>query len=67
MATPARVTFNVDSEIKEQASKIFKELGLTLSAGLEVYLRAVVREGGIPFPVTGTQEVQSSFSERNDS
>ena len=45
-------TIRVDRETKEEASRIFKELGLSLSGGIEVCLRAVVREQGLPFDMT---------------
>lgn len=45
-------TVRIDPEIKEQAVKIFEELGLSLSAAINIYLRAVVRHGGMPFEMT---------------
>ena len=42
----------VDKDIKEEASRVFQELGLTLSSGIDLYLRAVVRARGIPFDLT---------------
>lgn len=49
MSEKANVTFKVDREIKEDATAIFSSIGMNFTTGLEVYLRAVVRTGGIPF------------------
>ena len=52
MSESVVTTIRVDKETKEEASRIFKELGLSLSGGIEVCLRAVVREQGLPFDMT---------------
>lgn len=51
MADKTSITFLCDSGLKRDATEIFSRIGLSMTAGLEVYLRAVVREGGIPFPL----------------
>ena len=52
MSESVTTTIRVDKETKEEANRIFKELGLSLSGGIEVCLRAVVREQGLPFDMT---------------
>ena len=52
MSESVTTTIRVDKETKEEAGRIFKELGLSLSGGIEVCLRAVVREQGLPFDMT---------------
>lgn len=49
MAEKTTVTFKVDKEVKEQATDIFNSLGMNFTTGLDVYLRAVIRTGGVPF------------------
>lgn len=49
MAEKTTVTFKVDKDVKEQASEIFNSLGMNFTTGLDVYLRAVIRTGGVPF------------------
>ena len=39
-------------EIKSQAEAIFSELGLTMTAAINIFLRASIREHGMPFPLT---------------
>ena len=48
----ARLSVRVDADIKRQSEAIFKQLGLTLSAGINTFLCRVVAQKGIPFPLT---------------
>lgn len=45
------INIRVDSEIKEQAEKLFSELGLNTTTAINVFLRACIREQGIPFEI----------------
>lgn len=45
-------TVRIEPEIKERASAVFAGLGMSLSTGVEVCLRAVVRSNGLPFDMT---------------
>ena len=46
------VSFRVDTDIKNQADRLFSELGLTMTTAFNIFLRQSVREGSIPFSVT---------------
>ena len=46
------VTFKMDTKLKEDAEKLFNELGLSLSAALTIFLKTAVREQRIPFALT---------------
>jgi DNA-damage-inducible protein J len=56
-------TIRVDSELKKECDVIFKELGMTMSTAMNIFLRKVVSVQGIPFdlrahtPNKETQEV----------
>jgi len=39
----------IDKEKKEQAQEVFKNLGMSLTTGINIFLSAVLRERGIPF------------------
>jgi DNA-damage-inducible protein J len=41
----------IDSKTKTSAQKVFKELGLDMSAGVKVFLQQVVNTESIPFPL----------------
>ena len=42
-------TIRIEPEVKKEASAILDELGLSMSAAMNMVLRAVIREGGMPF------------------
>ena len=58
VADRVRVTINTDADLKLQAQQVFSEMGLSLAAGIEIYLRAVVREKAIPFPVVANKATE---------
>jgi DNA-damage-inducible protein J len=51
MAT-VNYTIRLDEADKLAAEHVFNQLGLTLAAGLNVYVKAVVRQQGIPFELS---------------
>lgn len=51
MARVPTTTIRIDPDVKDRANEVFDELGLSLSAAVNVFLKAVVREGGMPFDV----------------
>lgn len=42
-------TIRIDPEVKRGATAILDELGLSMSTAVNAFLRAPVREGGMPF------------------
>lgn len=42
-------TIRIEPEVKREASVILDELGLSMSTAMNMFLRAVIREGGMPF------------------
>lgn len=52
MANKRPTSLNMDPEVRDKATAIFNELGLSLSQAVDLYLRAVIRENGIPFDMT---------------
>ena len=51
MATIPTTTVRIDPEVRAQAALVLDELGLSTSAAINAFLRAVIRTGGIPFPL----------------
>jgi len=43
------VTIRMDKKLKEDAEKLFNELGLSLTTALTIFLKTAVREQRIPF------------------
>ena len=54
-------TIRLDEADKQAAEKVFSQLGLTLAAGLNVYLKAVARQQKIPFELTLNEQVKTAF------
>lgn len=51
MSIKPTTTIRIDSEIKKQANEVFDEIGITMSAAINTFLKAVVREGNMPFDI----------------
>lgn len=52
MSTKPTTTIRIDSNVKIQATKVFDEIGISMSAAINTFLKAVVREGTMPFDIT---------------
>lgn len=42
-------TIRIEPEVKREATAILDELGLSMSTAVNAFLKALVREGGMPF------------------
>lgn len=49
MSTKPTTTIRIDLEVKRRASEVFEEIGIGMSAAINTFLKAVVREGNMPF------------------
>ncbi len=47
--TTTNLNIRTDKDVKEQAELIFNELGLNMTTAINIFLRATIREQGIPF------------------
>lgn len=47
-----QVNFRIDEEVKENAEKALKEMGLNLSTAITMFLTKVGREKRIPFEIS---------------
>ena len=48
----SNVSFRIDTDIKNQADRLFANLGLNMTTAFNIFLRQSVREGAIPFQIT---------------
>ncbi len=48
MAGIPTTTMRIDPKLKEQANEVFDDLGLNMSTAVNMFLKAVVREQGMP-------------------
>ena len=45
----ANLNIRIDNNLKRDSEMVFDQLGISLSAGITMYLKQVVRTNGIPF------------------
>ena len=48
----AQISFRVDDEIKKKAERTFDDIGISMSAAINIYLKTVVRENRITFELS---------------
>ena len=51
MSTKPTTTIRIDLDVKRRASEVFDEIGISMSAAINTFLKAVVREGTMPFDI----------------
>ena len=63
------INVRVDTELKQSAEDLFKDLGLTMSAAITMFLRSAVSHDGIPFEVkrmTPNAKTRTALAEYNE-
>jgi len=63
MAT-VNYTLRIDENDKQTAEQVFKQLGMTLSTGINVYIKAVSRQLRIPFDLSLNEQAKPSTDEK---
>ena len=48
----SQVSFRIDTDLKQSAERVLDDIGLSMSAAITVFLKAVSREKRIPFELT---------------
>jgi len=51
MSTKPTTTIRIDSNVKKQANEVFDDIGISMSAAINTFLKAVIREGTMPFDI----------------
>lgn len=51
MPVKPTTTIRIDLDVKRRASQVFDEIGIGMSAAINTFLKAVVREGAMPFDI----------------
>lgn len=57
----AQISLRVDDDVKFEAEETFKEIGLSMSAAINIFLKKVARERKIPFELSA----DPFYSEKN--
>ena len=48
----SNVSFRIDTDVKNQADRLFSQLGMSMTTAFNIFLRQSIREGCIPFDIT---------------
>ena len=59
----AQVNIRIDDNLKQQADRLFEELGLSMTTAINIFVRQTVRQGGLPFEIT--TKTDPFYSESN--
>ncbi len=51
MSIKPTTTIRIDSDVKRQACEVFDDIGISMSAAINTFLKAVIREGNMPFDI----------------
>jgi len=56
------INIRTDKEVRNKAKKIFSSLGISTSAGINMFLHQVVYEKGLPFtPTVDTKKIKARW------
>jgi len=66
MAKTTNVFARVEPEVKEQAERVLADLGISMSVAINLYLRQIVIQRGIPFEVKLPVAKPLALSARSD-
>jgi DNA-damage-inducible protein J len=55
MSGTTNLSIRMDRELKEQADRLFSELGMNMTTAMNIFVRQSVRQGKIPFEITLNQ------------
>jgi len=58
------VTVRMEENVKKESEQVLNELGLTMSAAVNIFMRTIARQKRIPFELT-LVETDPFFSETN--
>jgi len=57
----AQVNIRIDDDLKKSADTLFDELGLNMTTAFTMFVKAAVRQRGIPFEIS----IDPFYSEKN--
>lgn len=66
MADTPTTTMRLDPELKRQANQVLEPLGLTMTGAVTIFLKAVIREQGLPFGISLKQDDLTELNEEAD-
>ncbi len=68
-ALTSAINVQVDKKDKEQATNILKDLGLNMSTAINMFIKQIIKEDGIPFEIRNprpSKELLEALQEGED-
>lgn len=68
MPLSTEIRCRIDQQLKDDAQKVLDHLGLSISHAIRIFLRQVVRAGGLPFDMKAppqAREPRASYKVKN--
>ena len=59
-------TLRLNKENMEKAEQVFNTLGMSFSTGINIYIKAVIREQKIPFDFSVDEDADSAIDQDKD-
>lgn len=68
MAKEATLQVRMDTDLKEEAEKLYRDMGTSLAEAVRIFAKQSVLQGGMPFPIlyTKTESVYGKLSKYAD-
>ncbi len=54
------ITVRIDEGLKDDAQKLFNDIGISMSSAINVFLKQCVKEGKIPFELAGKPKTSNA-------
>ncbi len=61
MAANALVQTRIDPDVKERATAVLEQLGMTVSDAVRILLTRTANEGALPFPLASNMEAHDAW------
>jgi DNA-damage-inducible protein J len=58
----AQVNIRIDDEIKIEGERLFRELGISFSSAVSMFVSQAIRERAIPFRITAKKDKNITFA-----
>ncbi len=55
-------TIRLDTELRKEAEALFADLGMSLATAFQIFLKQVIQEQGLPFPVKKKQPNKTTLA-----
>jgi len=56
------INIRTDKNVRNEAKKVFSKMGLSTSAGINIFLRQVITEKGLPFtPTSDAKKIRARW------